>query len=135
VNTHLQGRPIKILLVDDDLDDTRLTLETLEDSKLYTKVSTAREGIEALAFLRQEGKYADALRPDLVLLDLHMPRKSGFEVLAEMKADPVLKHIPVVILTTSLDEEKVQQSYDLGASCFVTKPVDLDQFVTIVHSI
>jgi CheY-like chemotaxis protein len=128
-------RVARILLVDDDPADVRLTREALRDGKVHAEIDVVKDGVEALAFLRREGPYAGVGRPDLVLLDLNMPRKGGREVLAEMKADPALKRIPVVILTTSEAEEDVMKSYELGASCYVTKPVDLMQFSKVVRAL
>ena len=129
------GRPIEILLVEDNPGDVRLTIEALRESKVRNHLSVARDGVEALAFLRREGTLAEAVRPDLILLDLNLPRKDGREVLAELKADPDLKTIPVVILTTSRAEQDVLRSYELQANCYISKPVDLDQFITVVKSI
>ena len=129
------GRPIEILLVEDNPGDVRLTIEALRESKVRNHLSVARDGVEALAFLRSEGAHAEAIRPDLILLDLNLPRKDGREVLAEVKADPDLKTIPVVILTTSRAEQDVLRSYELQANCYISKPVDLDQFITVVKSI
>ena len=128
------GRPVEILLVEDNPGDVRLTIEALRESKVRNHLSVARDGVEALAFLRREGGHAEAVRPDLILLDLNLPRKDGREVLAELKADPDLKTIPVVILTTSRAEQDVLRSYELQANCYISKPVDLDQF-TVVKSI
>jgi CheY-like chemotaxis protein len=128
-------RPVEILLVEDNPGDVRLTQEALHESKLRNNLSVARDGVEALAFLRREGSYAGAPRPDLILLDLNLPRKDGREVLAEVKSDPALRTIPVVVLTTSKAEQDVVQSYNLHANCYVTKPVDLEQFITVVQSI
>jgi CheY-like chemotaxis protein len=127
----MNGRPVEILLVEDNPGDVRLTIEALRDSTLDHRLSVARDGVEALAFLRREG----AIRPDLILLDLNLPRKDGREVLAELKADAALHTIPVVVLTTSRAELDVQNSYELQANCFITKPVDLMQFMTVVRSI
>jgi CheY-like chemotaxis protein len=129
------GRPIEILLVEDNPGDVRLTREALRDSKVRNHLYVARDGVEALAFLRREGAHTDAVRPDLILLDLNLPRKDGRELLADIKADPGLKTIPVVILTTSRAEQDVLRSYELQANCYITKPVDLDQFITVVKSI
>ena len=129
------GRPIEILLVEDNPGDVRLTIEALRESKVRNHLSVARDGVEALAFVRREGAHAEAVRPDLILLDLNLPRKDGREVLAELKADPDLKTIPVVILTTSRAEQDVLRSYELQANCYISKPVDLDQFITVVKSI
>lgn len=125
----------KILLVEDNPGDVELTKENLESSKILHDLYVVADGIEAMAFLRKEGEYKDAPRPDLVLLDLHLPRKGGHEVLAEMKADPTLRRIPVVVLTSSDAEEDVIKSYDLQASAYVTKPVDLAGFAKIVRGI
>lgn len=129
------GRPVEILLVEDNPGDVRLTRETLKDSKLLNKMSVAADGVEAMAFLRREGKHASAARPDLVLLDLNLPKKGGFEVLAEIKADEQLRRIPVVILTTSNAHPDILKTYDLHANCYITKPVNLDQFSAVVQAI
>jgi CheY-like chemotaxis protein len=129
------GAPVEILMVEDNPGDVRLTREALKEARIRNRLHAVSDGVEALAFLRRQGKYADAPRPRLVLLDLNLPRKSGRETLAEMKADPGLRRIPVVILTTSTDEQDILQSYDLHANCFITKPVDLDQFLIVVRSI
>ena len=129
------GRPIHILLVEDNPGDVRLTIEALRDSKVRNHLHVATDGVEAMAFLRGEGKYANGVRPDLVLLDLNLPRMDGRQVLAEMKADPRLKMIPVVVLTTSRAEQDVLQSYALQANCYISKPVDLEQFMTVIRSI
>jgi len=128
-------RPIQILLVEDNPGDVRLTVEALKEGKVHNDLNVVSDGVEALAFLRHEGKYTSAPTPDLILLDLNLPRKDGREVLAEIKSDGRLKHIPVVILTTSRAEQDVFKSYDLHANCYVTKPVDLDQFMSVVKSI
>jgi two-component system, chemotaxis family, response regulator Rcp1 len=127
--------PIDILLVEDNPGDARLAQEALRDSKIHNVISVARDGVEAMQFLRKEERFAAAKTPDLVLLDLNLPRKDGREVLAEIKSDPVLRRIPVVILTTSRDEEDVVRTYDLHANCFITKPIDLSQFMRVVRSI
>ena len=124
---------IHILLVDDDPGDVRLTLEALKRSKLYSSIDHVENGEEALAYLRQEGKYANSPRPDLILLDLNMPRKDGRETLEDIKQDPKLHLIPVVVLTTSSSEADILKSYDLGANCYITKPVDLTQFMKVIH--
>ena len=129
------GRPIEILLVEDNPGDARLTLEALKENKVFNHLHVVKDGVEAMAFLGHEGKYADAPRPDIILLDLNMPRKDGREVLAEIKGDESLRRIPVVILTTSQAEEDILRSYDLHANCYVTKPVDLEQFIKVVQSI
>ena len=127
--------PVEILLVEDNPGDARLTREALCDAKIHNRLHTVADGIEALKFLRREGDFAQSPRPDLILLDLNLPKKSGREVLAEIKADPVLRAIPVVVLTTSQSEEDIIRSYDLHANCFITKPVDFAQFAAIVNRI
>ena len=129
------GDPIEILLVEDNPGDVRLTREALRDGKIYNNLYVVRDGVEAMAFLRKTGEYTSAPRPDLILLDLNLPRKDGHEVLAEVKSDENLRRIPVVILTTSQAEEDIIKTYDLHVNCYITKPVDLDQFVKIVKSI
>jgi len=133
--TRPSGRPIEILLVEDNPGDVRLTVEGLNEGKVRNNLHVAKDGVEALAFLRREGNYADAVRPDLILLDLNLPRKDGRQVLSEIKADVALKTIPVVVLTTSRAEQDVLHSYQLQANCYITKPVDLEQFITVVKSI
>ena len=128
-------KPVEILLVEDNPGDVKLTIEALRDGKVHNHLNVASDGVEALAFLRREGEYAAAPTPDLILLDLNLPKVDGREVLAEVKADDNLKHIPVVVLTTSQADQDIIRSYDLHANCYVTKPVDLDQFITVVHSI
>ena len=129
------GIPIEILLVEDNAADVRLTREALKDAKVRNQLHVAADGVEAMAFLRREGRHAGAPRPDLVLLDLNLPKKDGREVLEEIKQDPGLQNIPVVILTTSQAEEDVLRSYQLRANAFVTKPVDLERFLEVVRSI
>ena len=128
-------KPIDILLVEDNPGDADLAREALENSKLHNDLSVVGDGVEAMDFLRRKGKYAQAPRPDLILLDLNLPKKDGREVQAEIKGDPALKRIPVVILTMSKDEEDVLTSYNLHANCFITKPIDLTQFMKVVKSI
>jgi CheY-like chemotaxis protein len=128
-------RPIQILLVEDDPGDVLITKEALEHSKVFNTLHCAANGEEALAFLRREGAYADAVVPDLILLDLNLPRVDGREVLAQVKDDPVLRRIPVVVLTTSQAEEDVLRSYDLHANAYVSKPVDFDRFVQVVQQV
>ena len=128
-------RPIEILLVEDNLGDVRLTQEALREGKVRNHLHVAADGVEALAFLRREGQHAHAPQPDLILLDLNLPKKGGREVLAEIKEDPELRRIPVVILTVSKAEEDVLKSYNLHANCYITKPVNLDQFLAVVQSI
>ena len=133
--TGRQGRPIEILLVEDNPGDVRLTIEALLDAKVHNNLYVVGDGIEAMEFLRGQGQYSDAVRPDVILLDLNLPRKDGREVLAEVKGDENLRRIPVVVLTTSQADEDVLKAYDLRANCYVTKPVDLDQFIKVVKSI
>ena len=130
-----EAKPVEVLLVEDNPGDVRLTEEALKEGKVLNNLSVARDGVEALAFLNREGKYAHAPRPDIILLDLNLPRKDGREVLLEIKAHDSLRRIPVVILTTSRAEEDVVRTYDLHANCYIAKPVDLDQFIQVVQSI
>ena len=127
--------PIEVLLVEDNPGDAQLTRIALEDSKISVHLNVVEDGVEAIAFLRKQEKYAQAAHPDIILLDLNLPRKDGREVLAEIKGDENLKRIPVVILTTSQAEEDILEAYNLSANCYITKPVDFDQFVKIVKSI
>lgn len=129
------GKPIEILLVEDNPGDVRLAVEALRDGKVANRLNIVEDGVEAMSFLRREGGYADAPRPDLILLDLNLPRKDGREVLAEIKQDADLKRIPVVILTSSAAEQDVVQAYNLYANCYIVKPIDLDQFLKVVRSI
>ena len=129
------GRAIEILLVEDSPGDVRLTQEALREGKVRNNLHVVTDGGEALAFLRREGRYGAEPRPDVVLLDLNLPKKDGREVLAEIKEDDSLRRIPVVILTTSQDERDVLRAYDLHANCYITKPVDLDRFITVIQSI
>jgi len=129
------GRPIEILLVEDNPGDVRLTQEALQEGKVSNNLHVVMDGVEALAYLRREGQYADQIRPDLILLDLNMPKMDGRELLSEIKADDDLKRIPVVVLTTSKAEEDILKTYNLHANCYITKPVDLDQFINVVNSI
>jgi CheY-like chemotaxis protein len=135
MNQTTEARPIEILLVEDDPGDTLITTEALERSRVTNNLTCVVNGEEALSYLRRSGEYADATRPDLVLLDLNLPRRDGREVLAEVKADESLRRIPVVVLTTSQAEEDVLRSYDLHANAYVTKPVDFDRFVHVVRGI
>ena len=128
-------RPIEILMVEDNPGDVRLTVEALREGKVRNNFHTVADGVEAMAFLRRQGSYAEAPRPDLILLDLNLPKMNGREVLAEIKEDPELRRIPVVILTVSKAEQDILKSYNLHANCYITKPVDLDQFLTVVKSI
>ena len=128
-------KPVEILLVEDNPGDVRLTKEALKEAKVINNLTVLKDGVEALSFLRQQGTYDNAVTPHLILLDLNLPKKDGREVLAEIKADEKLKRIPIVVLTTSQDEQDVFRSYNLHANCYVTKPVDLEQFMTVVKSI
>ena len=129
------GRPIEILLVEDNPGDARLVKEALKDGKVLNELHVVSDGVEALEFLRHNGTYADAVHPDLILLDLNLPKKSGHKVLAEIKDDPDLKRIPVVVLTVSKAEEDIMITYNLHGNCFITKPIDFDQFVRVVKAI
>ncbi|HDS45341.1 MAG TPA: response regulator [Methanomicrobia archaeon] len=129
------GKPIEILLVEDNPGDIRLTREGLKEGRILNNLSVVEDGVEAMAFLRREAEYADAPRPDLILLDLNLPKKDGREVLIEIKSDPQLRRIPVVILTTSRAEEDIKSTYNQHANCYITKPVDFDQFVNVVKTI
>ncbi len=131
----IKHRAAEILLVEDNPGDVRLAKEGLKESKVANNLYVVDDGVEAMAFLRKEGNYTDVVTPDLVLLDLNLPKKDGREVLAEIKGDKNLRRIPIVILTTSQAEEDVMKTYDLHANCYVTKPVDMDQFVKIVKSL
>ncbi len=128
-------QPIDILLVEDNPADVRLTVEALKEGKIYNNLHVVTDGVEAIAYLRRQGKYANAVRPDLIILDLNLPKKDGREVLKEIKNDDSLKTIPVVILTVSKSEEDIIKSYNLHANCYITKPVDLSQFINVVKSI
>ena len=129
------GKTIDILLVEDSPGDIRLAQEALKESKVRNKLFVVEDGVEAMAFLRQQGKYSGAPRPDLILLDLNLPRKSGREVLSEIKTDEDLKRIPVVVLTVSRAEEDILKSYDNHANCYITKPLDFSRFMEITRSI
>lgn len=135
MGTILNDEPIEILLVEDNPADIRLTREIFAGAKVYNKISEVRNGIEALSFLRKKGKYADAIMPDLILLDLNFPKKDGREVLAEIKVDEKLKHIPVIVFTTSNAEQDVFESYNMHANCYIIKPLDLNQFVNTIKCI
>jgi CheY-like chemotaxis protein len=128
-------KPLEILLVEDNPGDVRLTREAMKEGKVLNKLNVVMDGMEAMAYLRNEGNYKDAARPDLVLLDLNLPKKNGREVLEEIKEDPDLKRIPVVVLTISEDEQDILRSYDLHANCYITKPVDLQQFISVVNAV
>ena len=135
MTNRLRTKPAELLLVEDNPGDVRLTIEALKEGKLINNLTVVKDGEEAIAALRRQGKYANSACPDLILLDLNLPRKGGLEVLAEIKQDPDLKNIPVVVLTTSQAEQDVVRSYDLHANCYIVKPVDLDQFMNVVQSI
>jgi CheY-like chemotaxis protein len=135
MNQYANGRPVEILLVEDNPGDVRLTQEALKEGKVHNNLSVAGDGVEAMSFLHREGSYATAPRPDIILLDLNLPKKDGRQVLAEVKADPDLRRIPVVVLTTSKAEEDILKTYDLHANCFITKPVEFEQFIKVVQSI
>jgi CheY-like chemotaxis protein len=131
----LNHRAIEILLVEDNPGDVRLTEEALKEGKVINRLNVVPDGVEAIAYLRKTGDYASAATPDLMLLDLNLPKKDGREVLAEVKEDPDLRKIPVVVLTTSRDEQDILKSYDLHANCYITKPVDFAQFIRVVRAI
>jgi CheY-like chemotaxis protein len=133
--TRQRGEPLEILLIEDNPGDVRLTREALRDARVTNNLSVVGDGVDALAYLRRQNQFEDAVRPDLILLDLNLPRKGGHEVLGEIKEDSSLKHIPVVILTTSQADQDILTSYRLRANAFVTKPVDLEQFLKVIRSI
>lgn len=134
MTNHLE-RPIEILLVEDNPGDVRLTVEAFKEGKVCNKLNIVEDGAEAMSYLHNEGKYSDAPKPDLILLDLNLPKKDGREVLAEIKNDLSLKKIPVVILTTSQAEQDILKSYELNANCYVSKPVEFNQFLNVIRSI
>ena len=135
MTAELHAEPVQILLVEDSPGDVRLTQEILRDAKIANELHVVGDGEEAMAFLRREDGHAGVPRPDLILLDLNLPRKDGREVLEELKAEPDLHSIPVIVLTTSAAERDVLRSYELSASCYITKPIDLNEFITVVRSI
>lgn len=135
MNGESYGRSVEILLVEDNPGDVRLTQEALRGVKIRNSLSVVGDGVEAMMFLRREGEFANAPRPDIVLLDLNLPRMDGTEVLSTLKADPDLRSIPVVVLTTSQAEDDILRSYRLNANCYVSKPVDFDQFIQVVQAI
>jgi CheY-like chemotaxis protein len=135
INREASGKRIEILLVEDNPGDVRLTLEALKDGKVLNHLSVVGDGVEAIAFLHQEGAYANAPSPDLIFLDLNLPKKDGREVLQEIKNDESLKHIPVVVLTTSNADKDILRTYELHANCYITKPVDFEQFTKVIKSI
>ncbi len=130
-----RGRPVEILLVEDSPADVRLTQEALKEAKVLNHLQVVWDGEDAVAYLRRQGKYSNAVVPDVMLLDLNLPKMSGREVLEEVKNDPELRRIPIVILTTSQAEKDILESYDLHANCYITKPVDLDQFMDVIQHI
>ncbi|HIE43805.1 MAG TPA: response regulator [Candidatus Omnitrophica bacterium] len=129
------GKPINILLVEDSPGDVRLLQEAFKESRIHNNLHVVENGVEALLFLRREGKYTNAPHPDIILLDLNLPKKAGHEVLSEIKEDPNLRRIPVVILTVSKNEDDIIKSYNLRANCYVTKPTELDDFIQVVRTI
>jgi chemotaxis family two-component system response regulator Rcp1 len=135
MNNEEISKNIEILLVEDNPADVRLAQEAFKDAKVHNVLYTVGDGVEAMAFLRRQGKYAEVGRPDLILLDLNLPKKDGREVLAEIKTDEHLKLIPVVILTVSKDEEDILRTYNLHANCYITKPIDFEQFMKVVKGI
>jgi chemotaxis family two-component system response regulator Rcp1 len=135
MNLSQRSRPVEILLVEDNPGDVRLTREALREGKVRNNLYVVSDGVEALAFLRRQGQHIDAARPDLILLDLNLPRKDGREVLQDIKSDPALRHIPVVVLTSSQADQDIIRAYDLHANCYVTKPVDFEQFIHVVRTI
>ena len=135
MNSENMFKGVEILLVEDNPGDVRLTRESFKESKIHNNLYVVEDGVEAMAFLRREGQYTNAVRPDLILLDLNLPKRDGREVLAEIKDDPGLKRIPVVILTSSNSEEDIIKTYDLHANCYITKPINLEQFAKVVKSI
>ena len=130
-----QSKPIEILLVEDSPSDAALTIEALKAGKIANRLTHVEDGVEAMDFLKRRGKYADAARPDLIMLDLNLPRMDGRDVLAEIKTDQSLKIIPIIVLTTSHADEDILRSYELNANCYITKPVDFDHFIGVVKSI
>lgn len=129
------GKPVEILLVEDNPADVRLTIEALKDAKMYNQLNVVSNGNDALTYLRRQGPYTEAVRPDLILLDLNLPKMGGLEVLDDIKNDPELRTIPVVVVTTSQAEQDIIKSYNSHANCYICKPVDLDQFMTVIQSI
>jgi CheY-like chemotaxis protein len=131
----LSGKPVEILLVEDNPADVRLTIEALKDAKVYNQLNVVSNGADALTYLRRQGPYTESTRPDLILLDLNLPKMGGLEVLDDIKNDPELRQIPVVVVTTSQAEQDIIKSYNSHANCYICKPVDLDQFITVIQSI
>ena len=135
MSVKVKERPLEILLVEDNLADVRLLAEVLKEGKDYHRMNVVTNGVEAMSYLNRKGKFSDAPRPDIILLDLNLPKKDGREVLKEIKSDKKFKRIPVVVLTTSDSEEDISKSYEYHANCYITKPVDLDQFIQVVNAI
>ncbi len=131
----MSSRLVEVLLVEDDEAEADLTRETLEEQRISVKLNTVEDGIEAMAYLLQEGAYADAVRPDVILLDLNMPKKDGLKLLKELKNDEKLKHIPVLVLTNSASDKDILMAYQLGANCYLRKPIGLDEFARLLKSI
>ncbi len=132
---HIDVKPIEILLVEDSPSDTELTKEALKRGKILNNLNCVEDGVEAIDYLRQKGRFVQATRPDLIMLDLNLPRKDGREVLREIKTDPSLRLIPIIVLTTSRSDKDILQSYQLNANCYITKPVDFKQFIDVVKTI
>jgi CheY-like chemotaxis protein len=135
MNYHDYGKPIDILLIEDNPGDVRLTMEVFKEGKVFNNLHVARDGEEAISFLKRRGAFSKSPRPDLILLDLNLPKMDGRAVLAEIKSDAELRRIPVVVLTTSKADEDILRSYDLHANCYITKPVELEEFISIVQNI
>lgn len=135
LSDHSNPRPVQILIIEDNPADARLVREVMRDSKIINEISWVSDGVEAIAFLRKQGKYANAPRPSLIFLDLNMPRKDGREVLREVKADPTFRSIPVVVMTSSQAEEDIARAYDQHANCYVRKPIDFAQFHQVVKNL
>lgn len=131
----IAGRPVEVLLVEDNPGDVRLTQEAFKDGRLLVNISVVVDGVEAMEFLHRRGSFENAPRPELILLDLNLPRKSGREVLSEIKADPELRRVPVIVMTTSKAEQDIHRAYNLNANCYIAKPVELDEFLKVVRSI
>jgi chemotaxis family two-component system response regulator Rcp1 len=131
----VNGKPVEILLIEDNMGDVRLTQEAFKDSKILNNINFVRDGVEAMEYLKREGKNKDALRPDIILLDLDLPKKDGREVLGEIKSNDNLKRIPVIILTVSRSDDDVIKTYNLHANCFITKPISVDKFFSVVRMI
>jgi chemotaxis family two-component system response regulator Rcp1 len=129
------ARPIEILMVEDSIDDIEITIEALKSAKMHNNLNAVRDGVQAMAYLHQQGEFSGAARPDVILLDLNMPRMDGRQVLEQIKSDPDLQKIPVVVLTTSQADEDILRAYELHANCYITKPVDLEQFSKVVNAI